>query len=211
MDDQFTDRLSDYVDDELDAGERAAVEAHLAACAECRRVVAELRGVVATARALPPRPPARDIWPGIAARTGRTTVRVTFTVPQAVAATLLIAILSGGLVWWLRPRVAVPDQSFVSRVVEEAPGLATPASLGDAAYDAAVTDLQKALAQGRGRLDPATVATIEQSLAAIDRAIDQAREALESDPSNAYLSGHLLETRRRKLDLLRRAAALAMD
>jgi hypothetical protein len=53
------------------------------------------------------------------------------------------------------------------------------------------------------------VAAIEQSLQTIDQAIEQARQALAADPANTYLTGHLVETRRRKLELLRRAAALA--
>ena len=82
-------------------------------------------------------------------------------------------------------------------------------SLADAQYDAAVADLEKALKNGRGRLDKATIEIVEHNLQIIDQAIAQARDALAVDPANAYLSGHLVETRRRKLDLLRRAAALA--
>jgi tetratricopeptide (TPR) repeat protein len=78
----------------------------------------------------------------------------------------------------------------------------------DAQYDAAVADLERALKSGRGKLDASTIAALEQSLQAIDQAIDQARQALAADPANSYLSGHLVETRRRKLDLLRRATAL---
>jgi len=37
MNDQWTDRLSEYVDGGLASGERAALEAHLATCADCRR------------------------------------------------------------------------------------------------------------------------------------------------------------------------------
>ncbi len=81
-------------------------------------------------------------------------------------------------------------------------------SLADDQYDAAVADLERALKQGRGKLDKATIAVVEQNLQTIDQAIAQAREALASDPANSYLSGHLVEARRRKLDLLRRATAL---
>ena len=81
-------------------------------------------------------------------------------------------------------------------------------NLADDQYDAAVADLERALKQGRGKLDKATIAVVEQNLQTIDQAIAQAREALASDPANAYLSGHLVEARRRKLDLLRRATAL---
>jgi len=78
----------------------------------------------------------------------------------------------------------------------------------DAQYDSAVADLQQALRQGRNHLDPATIAIVEQNIQTIDQAIAQAREALAADPANSYLTGHLVEARRRKLDLLRRATAL---
>ena len=83
--------------------------------------------------------------------------------------------------------------------------------MADAQYDAAVTDLEKALSAGRGHLDASTVATVEHNLQIIDQAISQAREALVADPANSYLSSHLVEARRRKLELLRRATALATE
>jgi hypothetical protein len=86
-----------------------------------------------------------------------------------------------------------------------------PVNLVDEQYDAAVADLERALASGRGRLDARTVSVVEQNLKVIDQAIDQARKALAADPANSYLSTHLVETRRRKLDLLRRAAALVNE
>ena len=93
----------------------------------------------------------------------------------------------------------------------DAAGRIVPVVMADAQYDAAVADLEGALKQGRGRLDAATIAIVEHNLEIIDRAIDQAREALAADPANTYLSGHLVEARRRKLDLLRRAAALTSE
>ena len=81
----------------------------------------------------------------------------------------------------------------------------------DAQYDAAVQDLEKALKAGRGRLDVSTISIVEHNLQIIDQAINQAREALAADPANSYLSSHLVEARRRKLDLLRRATALASE
>jgi hypothetical protein len=64
------------------------------------------------------------------------------------------------------------------------------------------------LAQGRGKLDTATVRVLEQNLATIDRAIAQAQQAVAADSANLYLNSHLAATMRRKLDLLRQAAAL---
>src|SRR2546422_8349543 len=90
MTDQWTDRLSEYLDGELTSPERTAFEAHLASCDACRTTLDELRRVVTNARALDDRPPAADLWPAVAARIGlsarsktRPVVRrVSFTVPQ---------------------------------------------------------------------------------------------------------------------------------
>jgi anti-sigma factor RsiW len=46
----WIDRLSEYHDGELSPAEQTACESHLAACAECRSVLAEIRDVVAMAR-----------------------------------------------------------------------------------------------------------------------------------------------------------------
>src|SRR5262245_2930300 len=228
--DQWTDQLSDYLDDELSAAERAAVEAHLAECAECARTLASLRRIVAEASSLPPRPPENDLWPAVAARTIQQR-RVSFTIPQLAAASLLLAALSGGAVVLLlggangRPQAAQdqvgtaaapaddaqPVAGAVSAALGSDAGVATAVSVADAQYDLAVAELERALEEGRGRLDATTVSVVEQNLSIIDLAIAEARGALMSDPSNGFLSGHLVEARRRKLDLLRRAAALTQS
>src|SRR6185369_9615038 len=46
MSDVWTDRLSEYLDDELPPRERATLEVHLAQCAECSATLADLRRVV---------------------------------------------------------------------------------------------------------------------------------------------------------------------
>ena len=212
---EWTDRLSDYLDDELSPNERRDVEGHVATCAECAAVLDELRHVVARARTIEARPPQADLWPGIERRIDRPGLRrFSFTLPQALAASVAVALLSGAIVWQVmaRNRAAEAGRSAeVSRsvaVVPERPGDVATVSYADAQYDAAVSDLETALKNGRGRLDASTIATVEHNLQIIDQAIDQAKQALDADPANNYLSGHLVEARRRKLDLLRRATAL---
>jgi hypothetical protein len=102
------------------------------------------------------------------------------------------------------------DPADVGRPFRGAERLET-LGLADAQYDAAVVDLEKALKAGRARLDASTIAVVEHNLQIIDQAINQARQALAGDPANTYLSSHLVEARRRKLDLLRRATALTTD
>jgi hypothetical protein len=218
MTDTWTDRLSEYLDDELTPAERAAMESHLAACPDCAAALEDLREVVARASTLPARPPAADLWPAVAARVAATprpaTVaqfraavsrRFSFSVPQLAAAGIALMVMSGGGVWVLQhggrattmPPVAATNEPVVAASLTE-----------DVRYDEAIADLQQALQAGRGDLDPATIKVLEANLAAIDKAIDQSRQALAADPANLYLNNHLADARQRKLALLRRAAAL---
>ena len=224
MHEEWTDKLSEYLDGELSPEDRGAVDAHLRECSDCARVLDDLRRVVARAQAIPARPPQADLWPGVERRIERVRAprRIQFTLPQLAAAATLLAAVSGGLAWSVAARVDAHRAAAVAAVAADAAARAVPDSFAvdpavetvgfaDAQYDAAVADLEKALQQGRGRLDASTIAIVEHNLQTIDQAIAQAREALVADPANSYLSSHLLETRRRKLDLLRRATALVNE
>jgi anti-sigma factor RsiW len=222
----WTDRLSDYADGELSGAEKRAVDEHLAGCADCRQVLSELRAVSSRARSLTDAPPAGDLWPGIlgeidggsrrAARVVeiRGAKRFSFTLPQLVAASLALMVLSGGLVWLARlggertdfPAITASDQTAAAR-----PPAVLPTTFADAHYDEAIADLQQTLESERARLDPETVRVLEQNLIAIDKAIEQCRQALAADPANRYLTDHLVAAKKRKLALLRRATAIADD
>ena len=73
--DEWTDRLSEYLDDQLTAGERLALEAHLRGCPGCRTVLEELRAVKVRAGQLGESRPGPHVWPGIAERIGHPEVR----------------------------------------------------------------------------------------------------------------------------------------
>lgn len=211
MNDQWTDRLSEYVDGELADGERSALEAHLATCADCRATVDDLRKVVGRARALDDRAPKADLWPGVAQRIGSGKVveirsrRFSFNVPQLIAASVALVLVSGGGMW-----IALHQPTPVRFTT----GPSRPDNERTVAYwtgrtDAAIADLQEDLQRNESRLDTSTVRVVRENLALIDRAIGQARAALNADPGNAYLNLHLADTMRRKLELLRRVNAIA--
>jgi tetratricopeptide (TPR) repeat protein len=227
MSDQWTDRLSDYLDGELNPAERGALETHLATCAACTATLAELERVVARARALEDRAPAADLWAGVAAKIGvgtgavvdigsaraRRARRVTFSVPQLIAASVAWVLLSGGGMWLaLRSdgpgSVEMVSESGGAGVVTVDWAAGGGGAQAAARYDRAIGQLEQALAAGRGRLDSATIRVLEISLGRIDRAIDEARRALADDPASTYLNDHLTRTMRRKLELLRQAAWL---
>jgi tetratricopeptide (TPR) repeat protein len=210
--DQWTDRLSEYLDDELDARERSELEAHLSQCAPCRTILDELRGVVSRAQAVTNRGPDTDLWPGIAQRIAAMggTRRYAFSLPQLAAAGIALMVLSGGAVWMLRQQTNAPaPPAPQAAVIENVNPALVPIDLADAKYDQAVADLQEALKAGRSRLDPETIKVLEASLASIDQAIEQSQRALAADPANTYLYSHLAAARQRKLALLRRVNALA--
>ncbi|HEX5004930.1 MAG TPA: zf-HC2 domain-containing protein [Gemmatimonadales bacterium] len=220
MTDTWTPRLSEYIDDDLPAAERAALEAHLAACADCRGVLADLRRVVTGAHALVDRPVAAELWSGIAERIGASGTpvvalapwrrrRLSLSLPQlAAAAALLLAVGGAATALALRPAgtapVALTAAPPAPTVVQA--GLSGKAELS---YDTAVRDLEAALDAGRDQLSPETVTVLSRNLARVDAAIAEARQALAADPANAYLTSHLATTMRQKLALLQQAATLA--
>jgi anti-sigma factor RsiW len=217
MSDQWTERLSEYLDGELRGSERAMLEAHLERCSDCQDALAGLRRVVLHARSLDDRRPAADLWGGIAERIGAAPSRragkparrrVSFSVPQLLAAGIALAVFSASGAWLLHPGIATVAVQPAPAPAGDVPvrTVATPTAAGS--YDAAVYELERVLTAGRGRLDSATVRVLEQNLALIDRAISDARRAVAADSANVYLNTHLAETMRRKVDLLRQAAAL---
>src|SRR3954462_15409207 len=100
--DSWTDRLSEYVDGELDAATREALETHLATCAQCRATRGELERVVAGARQVGYREPAKDLWGAIeatiTAKAPRSRRRlVTLSWAPLAAAAGIVALVAGGL------------------------------------------------------------------------------------------------------------------
>ena len=236
MTDRWTELLSDYLDNGLDAGSRTELESHLRGCSDCSEALDDLRVVVARARSLPARDgaPNVDLWPAIEARihgaarapavisvrreSAWTHRRISFSLPQLAAACVTLAIVSGSAIWYAR-QSALDDRTIRSGAliagtadVERSRGGfgdALPAGTNAAPSKASHEELRRILAEGRDKLDPATIRTLEESLTIIDIAIVQARRALEADPANPYVRTHLDKTMQRKADLLRRATMLA--
>jgi len=217
MNDLWTNRLSEYIDGELDNHERAELEAHLATCGQCYATLGELRQVVTRAKSLSDTPPATDLWPNIRAgltqgsetrrhAPGSASRRFSFTVPQLLAASIALVLLSGGSAW-----LALQQRSTNTAEpgVVTQPNPNTRLASWTGSTDVAIAELQAALVQNEKRLDSSTVRIVRKNLAIIDRAISEARIALRNDPGNAYLNLHLADTMRRKVELLRRVNDMA--
>lgn len=191
-------QLDAYLDGTLSTAAVAAIEAHLATCAECRTVVAATRGLLAETRALPREiQPTGDLWPGIASRLApRVTpapVRSSWRLsPTGLAAAALLLIVAGGafgavLTTRLRPQ---PDLTFAT---------------DRARYTAAAAQLAERLANDPALLALSARSVITHDLGILDAAIQEAETALTADPGNTALQQMLLSRERQRLDLLERA------
>src|SRR5882672_7451792 len=123
MHDPWIERLSEYVDEELSRSDREALEQHLLSCPECPSAVEDLTAVRERARNLPEAAVPAELWSRIESsiaagrlrsvpsqgpgperdresRSGRTGGsswggRFSFSLPELVAASLAVAVLSG--------------------------------------------------------------------------------------------------------------------
>jgi anti-sigma factor RsiW len=210
--------LSACVDGELSGEAREAAERHLASCAECRAAYDDLLRLASRAGTLEDRQPTRDLWPGIAARiAGDAAVvplvprrrRFAFSVPQLAAAAVALMVLSAGGAVLLTRSAPAPATAFAPAAVT-VPVAGSASAKGVESYDAAIRDLEAALATRNPPLDTATIRAVRQSLAIIDGAIRQAQAALAQDPNSLYLNNHLEQALDRKLEVLRRITTLAV-
>jgi len=221
---RIQDRLHDFVDDSLPAGEQAALLDHVDACDECRAELESLLALREETRALPREiAPRRDLWPEIQARlhprapaeSGETKViEVDFRAPTlrpawhrwartAAAAVVLVALSSSITAYLVGGR---GETSYVRVPVPTGQPTALAAFQPmEQEYIGTLEALQGELAAKRSQLAPQTVATIEENLRIIDKAIRETRAALEADPGNADLPLLLSDVYRKKVELLESA------
>jgi anti-sigma factor RsiW len=131
MSDHVLDRLSAYLDDELEPGERAALATHLSTCPACARQLAELAALDRAARALPAEPPAGyfdDFAGRVRARIRGKAERRSLRLPLftlAAAAALALAALTPMLLRE-RPAPAAAPQPARTGEADRVSALASP-------------------------------------------------------------------------------------
>jgi hypothetical protein len=202
MHDAWMNRLSEYLDEELDREECLALEEHLGVCSECASILAELRQVRARARDLEDAPPPASLWTRIEAgilarrtisfpegaseperaaesRFGRDR-RFSFSIPQLIAACLAVALVSGGAVFALlrapRPPVGSLARAPASGVMDR-PGAARTAPVGERA----ATPLVTAEPASSGPLAANTLpeSPHEEAIAELRKALARERDRLD--------------------------------
>ncbi len=168
----------------------------------------------------------RDLWPGIRTRIAGapgsdvvaieralrpTARRFTFSLPQLVAAGIALAFLSGGTVWLALSTQPAASGASVTPVSSAPPAVAVSDDGGVPAttvqdYENAVAELEMILEEGRLVLGHETIERIVESLAVIDDAIEEAREALDRDPASDVLNRLLTRNMWKKMEILRQTA-----
>lgn len=209
--------VSDRLDGALSDTQRAQLDAHLAGCAVCRAVAAELAELHDESAALPTLTPSRDLWSGIEARiqapvvsleTHRRPTMARWTSRQvAAAAAVLVAVTAGGT-WLAATRSAGIAPPPASASAARTQLVAVAAEKGVATYESEIASLHNIIESRRNDLDSATVAVLEKNLKLIDQAITESRAALAADPASTFLADQLGRAYDTKLDLLRSAALL---
>lgn len=198
MPDRWEDRLSEYLDGELSPDEHAGLEEHVRTCGACRATLEDLREVVRRAAALEDRPPAGELWPGVRRRIAR---RISFTLPQLVAAALALMTLSAGAAWLIAVggrATSLPSLGAASERPDIGSGVAPDRD------DPVVRELERALDARRPSMDAQALRSLDGTLRAISAAEADARAGLAADPSNPAAQRRVAELRQQKIDVLRR-------
>ena len=204
---QCNEWLGDAVDGTLDADRQAQIDAHCRGCLACRELLADLKDIRATAATLDRLTPSPDVWRAIAAkvRPAAPKPRIGVGVPQLAAAAALVIVL--GAAAWMATGAYWRDRTD-SAAADLVRNAASELQLAEQHYTNAITTLEQLTVNRDSTLDPSLAAEIAQSLASIDRAIDDSRAALKSDPNSFVAQTSLLEALRMKVALLQETVSL---
>jgi hypothetical protein len=218
------ERTHDLIDGLLSSEVAERARRHMDVCAPCRDRYASLAELTAELRSVPrdAAPPPPEVWEAIARRIDGTKPsaapeadvlvlpgtrparrRVSFTIPQLAAASLVLATASAGVLWMATSRPTI----------ETAPGSTAPTGAArfatdDTSYDTALDELITIVETARPNLAPETLIALDQSLAEIDAAIADIAAALETDPASGLLQSMLINQQRSKLRVLSQVATL---
>jgi hypothetical protein len=240
----FEPAIDDYVDGpigQIGQGEGrfggVAVEAlqgHLATCARCAALEADLRAIRAAARALPAHEPAPHVWTSIAAAAAAE--RGGDGSGPRVLAGVRTGVLAGSTSWrraW-QPIAAAAMAVLVTATLavvgtrleplKQAPGRAAvqarasdPAEVAAAVdavqetegeYIQAINGLEAITSTASDTLDQETADVLQANLTVVDQAIGESRAAIKEEPESQLAIASLFDALRRKLSLLQDMVAL---
>ncbi|MFH1811407.1 MAG: zf-HC2 domain-containing protein [Pseudomonadota bacterium] len=203
------ERLSAWLDGDLDPQQALAVDVHLAHCAHCQAVRDELTGLRDGLRGLAvvAAPPTWEQRPGAsttpAVRAPRVVSRRRWAlgglgaVGIAAAAALLLYILPPTTTTQATA-TATPDAAASARAHD---ALASVRQ-AEQQYIDAIGKLEQAVTQDTQRYRPEVRAVIERGLATIDETVRQSQRAMRETPEDLAAHELMLATYQQKVDFL---------
>ena len=213
------EQLSLLVDGHLQAIDRDAVDAHLAACEGCRGVHQDLQRLTRAAAALGPIAPAEHVWRQVAGQLRLEPVST--LLPQVagsrptgltqwfgLAAALVLVALSASYVLRTTPPQASSGNARATHSVE---AFAEELRLAAKHYEQGIAELEAVARRDRDALDPVTTETLWHSIRTIDVAIEESREALTENPGSVAARESLFEALRQKVVVLQATVTLMRD
>jgi hypothetical protein len=200
--------LADYLEGDLPATDRVAVDAHLTSCLRCAKLARDLEKIRRGATQLPQLSPSRDLWSGIAARIDTPVVtletRRAASTPiwrrwqRGIAAAALVAVTAGVTYavtsWKLGSdagRVATGEDSTAPRIQDSA-------SRGPETAVAAVSEQDSTIGTPGAtnvsvrRTAPSAAMTYDQEIARLREIFANRRQ--DMDPATAAIVGNSLNT-----------------
>ena len=149
---QLEERLSEWLDHDVDSVTRMMLERHAASCARCTALVSDLASIRREAASLPELVPSRDLWPGIEARiqapvialdqprvarpaSARGTLRRTWWLGAAAAA--LVAVTAGVTYYVTIQGTPTPTTTAAAPAAARGPDTAAPVEVSQPAAELA--------------------------------------------------------------------------
>lgn len=223
--------LNDYAEGRLTNDELARTERHLAECMRCRSDADRLAALIARLHELPRElDPTVDLLPSIRAETrrrqaARSRRRALHEPrwPRVAAAALIVAAAAltvltirlaeqGGRADGASGPVAAGEDATPSALqadsTDDGPPLDELQRL-ETEYARATHEMLAAFREERERLGTGTLRVIENNIRTVERALRESREVLRTDPDSPFLYELVLTAHRQRLDVARRAVAVA--
>ena len=218
----YASLIQDLIDGDLGSDDRLDLDRHVASCAPCRALLADLRDISRVGGELPVYTPRPAVWDRIASRIAaepparRASAWTGLRVTLALAATLVVAVASS--VWFLRPPAVPPapaatgGSASANAVHQSNTDIVQDVDehlrVAEEHYEKAIAGLETIVKADQGALDPALAATLQKNLGVIDVAIRESRTAIKSQPHSELAQTSLFEALRQKVALLEDTIAL---
>jgi anti-sigma factor RsiW len=220
----YSEAIADFVDGTLDPARQRELERHVEGCAACRALVADLKSIQAAAFTLDRLELPPHILPSLRARIadeplpGARGRLLAFPASRGAiaawvaAAAALIVITTAGILSLTRPNPGHAGDTTAQTTPADAgdPVASVQAELQAATehYEKAIQQLEQIAQRENGALDPQVAAVFQKNLQVIDQAIDESRNALQSQPASADVQESLFDAMRSKVALLQQTVEL---